>query len=144
MRPSDYANFKITKPTNATIRVNADHFKDELQQIVFEYIMKHFVITGEQRTCSHQMIFKITDDELFEMFNCVVDEAKKILVNPIETSRLELFKLEIIVNYLNEDFYNSVFFTRELVFDSGNGYKGNDWFNSKSSISLYHLNGKNK
>ena len=48
MRPSDYTNFKITEPTQATIIFTNrdDRYHDAIQQIAYKYIFEHFKQPG--------------------------------------------------------------------------------------------------
>lgn len=115
MRPSDYANVKITEPTDATISINGtDDYRKCFSEIMVEYALKHFTETGKRDYNWQQRIYKLTDDEVYEMFNFIVDEVKKILTIPGE-SRVKPFDFELMVDYWNN---NHVFLSRSLMFEN--------------------------
>ena len=133
--PSDYTNYKITEPTKATISLSGKDapYREAIQRIADKYIFKHIKQTEEY--IHGQMIFEITDDEALDLFDNIIEEAKKALAEP---DIHVYFYFELMIDYLNAD--NRNFFTRKLGYYSTTDKGNSGSIVNESNVNAFELN----
>ena len=133
---TDYTNFKITKPRQATINfsVRGEHDcsqRDQIVEIAHNHIFQTFCpVAYDQYT---GMIFQLTDDEALDLFDAIVKHVKCVFYS----SRVFNFKMKI--RYLNP-LSHSWYFERVLGFESTPGPDNSGIITNKSRLHVPALN----
>jgi len=123
MYPSKISeSIKITKPTDAIITLKEDNYEDVFHQIMFEYITNHFTAT-EMRDSKHRVIYKITDDDVYEMLDYIYSTANKVFKYD-HYPNTDYFNFKLTIEYLKK---GRSILEREFNYDSN----GNSRFSTK-------------